>query len=105
MKKFFLILLLIISCATASTDKPSANIGAEDNLVQKMWQKDKLDHMVYSAYIYKVLQDQGMQREGVVISTATIGLLKEVYDQYYGTGFDPLDLIADFAGIYLGGAL
>ena len=97
--------ILVISFAHAEVEPPQQVSAKNPDLVQKMLQKDKLDHMVYSAYIYKVLQDQGMTRDGVVISTATIGLQKEVYDEFYGTGFDPLDLVADFAGIILGGAL
>jgi len=107
MKKCFLIVIFLSFCFGVSENYVNSTVSRNESKPQPVWYQeflrhDRLDHMVYSALIYKVLQDQKWQQNQIVISTATVGLLKEIYDQFYGSGFDWWDFTADMLGIWLG---
>jgi hypothetical protein len=71
--------------------------------MKKMLMKDKLDHLVYSAFIVKVLEDRSWNNQEIIAGALFIGILKEVNDEFIGTtGFDWFDIAADIGGITVG---
>ncbi len=99
MKKLCFAICLLSSLSFCS---PTDNIHSD--WTKQVFAHDKLDHMIYSAYLYKVAKDQWGQEKSMA-AVLTIGILKETYDYYFGTtGFDLLDLSADGVGIVLGGS-
>ena len=65
---------------------------------------DTLNHFAFSASLTSV---GVIEQEGENVAEATcfvvgLGLMKEIYDSIWGTGFDTSDLISDFAGACTG---
>lgn len=65
-------------------------------------QEDKQQHLVISGLIVAFLAVLFGLWAGVVVAGG-VGLAKEIWDHYYGSGFSVGDLFADALGIGLGG--
>ena len=95
--------LLIIFCVLAVTFGDIATPNIQPDLTKQIFAKDKLDHVIYSAYLYKLLHGQWGKQDQAISAVLSIGLAKEIFDLYFGhTGFDLLDLSADGVGVILG---
>lgn len=64
----------------------------------KMGQQDKLLHINYSAAIM-FLSALLLPMTYAFLLTALVGLGKEIWDHYYGSGFCVYDMAANFIGI------
>lgn len=70
-------------------------------LIEKGREEDKQQHFFYS-FILFVLFSFMMSLAGSFVITFLIGLLKEFWDHYYGSGFCWHDMIANLLGIFSG---
>ena len=68
---------------------------------EKMWEYDKRQHFCYSLAILLLLLFL-LSWPVALISTVIIGLLKEIWDHYWGSGFCWYDMAANGLGIILG---
>ena len=66
---------------------------------------DKLLHFAFSAMIMFVFYALTECIVSSAIATLTIGVLKEVYDEYDYGGWDWWDILADLSGIVLAGGI
>jgi hypothetical protein len=67
-------------------------------LRQKALEKDKQQHFLYSFLIFVVLSSIFTPATSCAL-TLLIGLAKEVWDHYFGSGFCWYDMSANFVGI------
>ena len=65
---------------------------------------DNLNHFAFSASLTSigVIEQEGNNVAETTCFVVGLGLMKEIYDSIYGTGFDTSDLIFDFAGASAG---
>ena len=65
---------------------------------------DTLNHFAFSASLTSigVAEHKGDNVAEIGCFVVGLGLMKEIYDSIYGTGFDTSDLISDFAGAGVG---
>ncbi|CAL1240822.1 protein of unknown function [Candidatus Methylocalor cossyra] len=61
---------------------------------------DKLYHILVSRIIFLLLVQRLPLMAGILITLA-VGLLKELWDHYYGSGFCWADLVANKIGIVI----
>jgi len=100
------ILVIVLTVLSLSTSIFCADTKPNSPVHKSLFPHDKLDHVIYSALIYKVLEDRNWKKEEVILTTLSIGILKELSDEYLGTtGFDLIDLGANGIGIVLGDLL
>ncbi|GEM_PF-1401262 len=66
---------------------------------------DKWNHFAFSASFSSVAVAASSEPAGSAAFTVGLGLLKEVYDGLYGSGFQIWDLAADVAGAVTGSAV
>lgn len=61
---------------------------------------DTLNHFAFSASLTSVgiIEQDGDNVAETTCFVVGLGLMKEIYDSIWGTGFDTSDLISDFAG-------
>jgi len=71
------------------------------NRLEKMLEEDKKQHFIYSFFILLACF-LVMTLLWSVIVTALIGLAKEIWDHYYGSGFCWWDLLANALGMIAG---
>jgi len=64
---------------------------------------DEWNHFAFSASISSVSTVSTSKPVESIAVSAGIGLLKEVYDSLFGSGFQTGDLAADVAGAAVGG--
>jgi uncharacterized protein YfiM (DUF2279 family) len=64
---------------------------------------DKWNHFAFSASAASVCTAATREPVESVAFTVGLGLLKEFYDGWRGSGFQVLDLVADMAGAAAGG--
>ncbi|MCK5786178.1 MAG: hypothetical protein KAH54_06435 [Candidatus Sabulitectum sp.] len=65
--------------------------------------EDKWNHFAFSASITSVATAATCEPVESVAVTLGLGLLKEIYDSWRGSGFQLTDLAADLAGAATGG--
>ncbi len=65
---------------------------------------DNLNHFAFSASLTSigVIEQGGNNVAETTCFVVGLGLMKEIYDSIYGTGFDTSDLIFNFAGASTG---
>ena len=65
---------------------------------------DNLNHFAFSASLSSIgiVEQDGDNVAEITCFVVGLGLMKEIYDSIYGTGFDTSDLIFDFAGASTG---
>lgn len=63
---------------------------------------DELNHFTFSAAVASASTAAGLAPVESVCLTAGLGLLKEIYDSRFGTGFSTSDLAADVIGAIAG---
>jgi len=73
----------------------------ESVLVSKIQQDDKHQHVWYSCIILLILMPM-LGWYYALISTIILGLLKEIWDHFWGSGFCWYDMLANALGIFLG---
>lgn len=64
---------------------------------------DEWNHFAFSASVASAGTAASSRPVESVGLTMGLGLLKEIYDQLYGTGFQTGDVLADLAGAVTGG--
>jgi uncharacterized protein YfiM (DUF2279 family) len=64
---------------------------------------DKWNHFAFSASTASICTASTSKPVESISFTLGIGLLKEIYDGWFGSGFETGDLAADLAGAALGG--
>jgi hypothetical protein len=62
---------------------------------------DKLLHFSFSLNLMFIIH-LFFELSIALFITLLIGLLKEIYDEYYGSGFDFKDILANLIGIIMG---
>jgi len=71
------------------------------SLLALLDEEDKRKHLLYSFFILLLLSAV-LGLTLAVLLTALIGLVKEIWDHYYGTGFCWRDMAANGIGITTG---
>ena len=72
------------------------------HFTQILFEADKQQHFIYSSFIYIIM---ALVTGDIVISSATclyIGLIKEIWDHYAGSGFCWNDMTANALGCLFG---
>ncbi len=64
---------------------------------------DKWNHLAFSASLSSVTAAASSKPLEAVAMTVGLGMIKEIYDGLFGSGFDFGDLAADIAGSVAGG--
>lgn len=70
-------------------------------ITEKIHQDDKHQHLWYSCFILLILMPVLGWLYGL-IGTIILGLIKEIWDHFRGSGFCWYDLLANLIGILLG---
>jgi hypothetical protein len=65
----------------------------------KMTEEDKLKHLFYSFWIFAIALLFFSELNAFLLTFA-IGVVKEIWDEYFGSGFCYFDMAANCVGIF-----
>ena len=100
----FLFYILVLPAISAQGDSTKVDTIQIDCCMDPWFGQDKMVHATGSVGLVLVLRGiGGINTQSALISTFTIGIVKEVYDKKYGSGcFSFKDIIANSIGIVIG---